>query len=60
NNQRISSNPRNRQIVQPSMNLGPDSQMQMVGGNGGNQLRQYAGLNVENQVVQNAVQNPGV
>ncbi|GKE00494.1 retrovirus-related pol polyprotein from transposon TNT 1-94 [Tanacetum coccineum] len=44
----------------------------MVGGNGGNQFRQYAGQNVwnqhgynsvqnvRNQVVQNAVQNPGV
>ncbi|GJU02819.1 retrovirus-related pol polyprotein from transposon TNT 1-94 [Tanacetum coccineum] len=46
--------------------------MQMVGGNGGNQFRQYAGQNVgnqngynavqnvRNQVVQNAVQNPSV
>nr|GEV82110.1 hypothetical protein [Tanacetum cinerariifolium] len=46
--------------------------MQMVGGNGGNQFRQYAGQNagnqngfnvvqnVRNQVVQNAVQNLGV
>nr|GEV81530.1 retrovirus-related Pol polyprotein from transposon TNT 1-94 [Tanacetum cinerariifolium] len=33
NNQRISSNPRNRQIAQPGMNLGQDRQMQMVGGN---------------------------
>nr|GFA18747.1 hypothetical protein [Tanacetum cinerariifolium] len=33
NNQRISSNPRNRQIAQPSMNMGQDRQMQMVGGN---------------------------
>ncbi|GJT24856.1 hypothetical protein Tco_0894793 [Tanacetum coccineum] len=31
-NQRISSNPRNRQIAQPSMNLGQDRQMQMVRG----------------------------
>ncbi|GJW53900.1 hypothetical protein Tco_0097985 [Tanacetum coccineum] len=72
NNQRISSNPRNRQIAQPGMNMGQDRQMQMVGGNGGNQFRQYAGQNVgnqnrynavqnvKNQVVQNAVQNPGV
>ncbi|GKA43243.1 hypothetical protein Tco_0735967 [Tanacetum coccineum] len=72
NNQRISSNPRNRQIAQPGMNMGQDRQMQMVGGNGGNQFRQYAGQNVGNQngynavqnvgnqVVQNAVQNPGV
>nr|GEU30399.1 copia protein [Tanacetum cinerariifolium] len=43
NNQRISSNPRNRQIGQPGMNMGQDRQMQMVGGNGGNQFRQYSG-----------------
>nr|GEZ00458.1 hypothetical protein [Tanacetum cinerariifolium] len=49
NNQRISSNPRNRQIAQPGMNIGQDRQMQMVGGNGGNQFRQYAGQNVGNQ-----------
>ncbi|GKC29053.1 hypothetical protein Tco_1036347, partial [Tanacetum coccineum] len=42
NNQRISSHPRNRQIAQPGMNLGQDRQMQMVGGNGRNQFRQYA------------------
>ncbi|GKC62117.1 hypothetical protein Tco_1089715 [Tanacetum coccineum] len=58
NNQRISSNPRNRQIAQPTINLGQDNQMQMVGGNRGNQFRQYAGQNVKNQVVQNlGVQN---
>nr|GEY13957.1 hypothetical protein [Tanacetum cinerariifolium] len=69
NNQRISSNPRNRQTAQPGMNMGQDRQMQMVGGNGGNQFRQYAGQNVrnlngynaiqnvENQVTQNAIQN---
>nr|GEX80894.1 hypothetical protein [Tanacetum cinerariifolium] len=34
NNQRISSNPRNRQIAQPGMNMGQDRQMQMVRGNG--------------------------
>nr|GFD05076.1 hypothetical protein [Tanacetum cinerariifolium] len=34
NNQRISSNPRNRQIAQPGMNMGQDKQMQMIGGNG--------------------------
>nr|GEX80060.1 hypothetical protein [Tanacetum cinerariifolium] len=51
NNQRISSNPRNRQIAQPGMNMGQDRQMQMVGGNGGNQFRQYAGnLNGYNAV----------
>nr|GFB82792.1 hypothetical protein [Tanacetum cinerariifolium] len=43
NNQRISSNPRNRQIAQPDMNMGQDRQMQMVGGNGGNQFRQGLG-----------------
>nr|GFD08908.1 hypothetical protein [Tanacetum cinerariifolium] len=37
---RISSNPRNRQIAQPGMNMGQERQMQMVGGNGGNQFRQ--------------------
>nr|GFC45119.1 hypothetical protein [Tanacetum cinerariifolium] len=68
NNQRISSNPRNRQIAQPGMNMGQDRQMQMIGGNGGNQFRQYAGnlngynavQNVRNQVAQNPrVQNVG-
>ncbi|GJR46877.1 hypothetical protein Tco_1314980 [Tanacetum coccineum] len=49
NNQRISSNHRNRKIAQPGMNLVQDNQMQMVGGNGGNQFRQYAGQNVGNQ-----------
>nr|GEZ73606.1 hypothetical protein [Tanacetum cinerariifolium] len=34
NNQRISSNPRNRQIAQPGMNMGQDRQIQMVEGNG--------------------------
>nr|GEV03201.1 hypothetical protein [Tanacetum cinerariifolium] len=49
NYQRISLNPRNRQIAQPGVNMGQDKKMQMVGGNGGNQFRQYAGQNVENQ-----------
>nr|GEV74113.1 hypothetical protein [Tanacetum cinerariifolium] len=31
NNQMISSNPRNRQVAQPGMNMGQDRQMQMVG-----------------------------
>nr|GEV50375.1 hypothetical protein [Tanacetum cinerariifolium] len=67
NNQKISSNPRNRQIAQPGMNMGQDKQMEMVGGNGGNQFRKYAGQNagnptgyndvIRNQVIQNAVQN---
>ncbi|GJW17037.1 hypothetical protein Tco_0024473 [Tanacetum coccineum] len=61
-----------KEIAQPGMNMGQDRQMQMVGGNGGNQFRQYTGQNVRNQngynavqnvrnqVVQNAVKNPGV
>nr|GEV94468.1 retrovirus-related Pol polyprotein from transposon TNT 1-94 [Tanacetum cinerariifolium] len=57
NNQRISSNPRNRQIAQPGMNMGQDRQMQMVRGNGGNQFRQYAGQNVGNLNGNNDVQN---
>nr|GEY89440.1 putative reverse transcriptase domain-containing protein [Tanacetum cinerariifolium] len=70
NNQRISSNPRNRQIAQSGMNMGQDRQMQIVRGNGGNQFRQYAGQNIgnlagyndiiENHVIQNVVQNPRV
>nr|GEU92534.1 putative ribonuclease H-like domain-containing protein [Tanacetum cinerariifolium] len=51
-NQKISSNPCNRQIAQPGMNLGQDRHMQMVGGNAtraegntngnnGNQIRCY-------------------
>ncbi|GKF38033.1 hypothetical protein Tco_0114791, partial [Tanacetum coccineum] len=36
-------------IARPGMNLGQDNQMQMVGGNGRNQFRQYAGHNVGNQ-----------
>nr|GFD32616.1 hypothetical protein [Tanacetum cinerariifolium] len=52
------------------MNMGQDRQMQMIGGNGGNQIRQYVGQNagnlngynevpdVKNQVAQNPrVQN---
>nr|GFB32955.1 hypothetical protein [Tanacetum cinerariifolium] len=38
NNQRISSNPCNRQITQPGMNMGQDRQMQMVGGNANQNL----------------------
>nr|GFD36669.1 hypothetical protein [Tanacetum cinerariifolium] len=42
NNKRISSNPRNRQIGQPGMNMGQDRQMQMIGaGQNGNQIRCY-------------------
>nr|GFC35447.1 hypothetical protein [Tanacetum cinerariifolium] len=57
NNQIISSNPRNRQIAQPGMNMGQDRQMQMIGGNGGNQFSQYAGKNAGNLNGYNAVQN---
>nr|GFD46810.1 hypothetical protein [Tanacetum cinerariifolium] len=39
------------------MNMGQDRQMQMIGGNGGNQFRQYAGLNARNLNGYNAVQN---
>nr|GEU95863.1 hypothetical protein [Tanacetum cinerariifolium] len=72
NNQRISSNPRNRQIAQPGIDMSQDRQMQMVGSNGKNQFRQYARQNVgnlngyndvwkvRNQVIQNAAQNPRV
>nr|GFA14153.1 hypothetical protein [Tanacetum cinerariifolium] len=35
--------------------MGRDRHIQMVGGNCGNQFRQYAGQNVRNLVVQNAV-----
>nr|GEY34133.1 hypothetical protein [Tanacetum cinerariifolium] len=50
NNQRISSNLRNKQIAQPGMNMDQDRKIQMVGGNGGNQFRQYAGQNAGNPV----------
>nr|GFA05376.1 hypothetical protein [Tanacetum cinerariifolium] len=72
NNQRISSNPCNRQIALPGMNMGQDRQMQMVRGNDGNQFRQYAWenvgnlngyndvQNVKNHVIQNVVQNPRI
>nr|GEV84986.1 hypothetical protein [Tanacetum cinerariifolium] len=51
----ISSNPRNRQIAQPGMNMGQDRQMQIVGGNGGNQFRQYVGQNAGNPAGYNDV-----
>nr|GEV99282.1 hypothetical protein [Tanacetum cinerariifolium] len=37
-----------KEIAQPGMNMGQDRQMQMVGGNSGNQFRQYAGQNARN------------
>nr|GFC75801.1 hypothetical protein [Tanacetum cinerariifolium] len=49
-------------IAPPGMNMGQDRQMQMVGGNGGNQFRQYAGNPagyndvIGNQINQNANQ----
>nr|GFA51899.1 hypothetical protein [Tanacetum cinerariifolium] len=43
NNQRISLNPHNRKIAQPGVNVGQDRQMQMVGGNSGNQFRSMLG-----------------
>ncbi|GJS16770.1 hypothetical protein Tco_0411242 [Tanacetum coccineum] len=36
------------------MNMRQDRHMQMVGGNGGNQFRQYAGQNAGNQIGYNA------
>nr|GEX65489.1 hypothetical protein [Tanacetum cinerariifolium] len=64
NNQRISSNPRNRQNAQPGMNMGQDRQMQMIRGNGGNQFRQYAGnpngYNVVHNVGNQVAPNPRV
>ncbi|GKD73149.1 hypothetical protein Tco_1331431, partial [Tanacetum coccineum] len=46
-----------KEIAQPGMNMGQDTHMQMVRGNGRNQFRQYAGQNVRNQNGYNAVQN---
>nr|GFB24936.1 hypothetical protein [Tanacetum cinerariifolium] len=41
NNQRISSNPRNRQIAQPGINMGQDRQMQMAEGQNAGNLNGY-------------------
>nr|GEZ59639.1 hypothetical protein [Tanacetum cinerariifolium] len=49
NNQRTSSNPRNRQIAQPVINMSQDRQTQNVRGNGGNQFRQYVGQVAQTQ-----------
>nr|GFB16236.1 hypothetical protein [Tanacetum cinerariifolium] len=57
NNQRTSSNPYNRQIAQPVMNMSQDRQIQNVGGNGENQFGQYAGQMAQNQQGYNAWQN---
>nr|GEX67196.1 hypothetical protein [Tanacetum cinerariifolium] len=59
NNQRISSNSRNRQIAQPGMNMGQDRQMQMVRGQNAGNPAEYNDA-IGNQVIQNAVQNPRV
>ncbi|GJR65728.1 ribonuclease H-like domain-containing protein [Tanacetum coccineum] len=50
------NNTYNYLIAQSGMNLGQDRHMQMVGGNEGNQFRQYAGQNIGNQNGYNAVQ----
>nr|GEX64145.1 ribonuclease H-like domain-containing protein [Tanacetum cinerariifolium] len=57
NNQRTSSNPRNRQIAQPGMNMSQDRQSQNIGGNSGNHFGQYAGQVAHNQQGYNAWQN---
>ncbi|GKE28117.1 integrase, catalytic region, zinc finger, CCHC-type containing protein [Tanacetum coccineum] len=49
NNQRPSSNPGNMQIAQPGMDTRQERQIQLFGGNGGNQFRQYAGKITRNQ-----------
>nr|GEU76032.1 retrovirus-related Pol polyprotein from transposon TNT 1-94 [Tanacetum cinerariifolium] len=59
NYQRTSSNPRNRQIAQPVMNMGQDRQTQNVGGNDGNQFGQYVRQVAHNQQGYNAWQNGG-
>nr|GFD44123.1 hypothetical protein [Tanacetum cinerariifolium] len=41
------------------MNMGQERQMQMIGGNGGNQFRQYAGQIAGNLNGYNEVQNVG-
>nr|GEV10868.1 reverse transcriptase domain-containing protein [Tanacetum cinerariifolium] len=51
---RTSSNPRNRQIAQPVINMSQDRQIQNVGGNGGNQFGQYARQVTQNQQGYNA------
>nr|GFA75554.1 hypothetical protein [Tanacetum cinerariifolium] len=53
--------PNPEDIIDPinAMNMGQDRQMQMVGGNGGNQFRQYARHNAGNLTGYNNVQNIG-
>nr|GEV75199.1 hypothetical protein [Tanacetum cinerariifolium] len=57
NNQRTSSNHHNRQIAQPVINMSQDKQIHNVGGNDGNQFRQYAGKVAHNQQGHIAWQN---
>ncbi|GKA45324.1 hypothetical protein Tco_0738120 [Tanacetum coccineum] len=59
NNQRSSTNPRNRQNAQPGMNMDQDRHMIMVEDNVENQFRLNAGQIVENQNRYNALQNVG-
>nr|GEZ25712.1 hypothetical protein [Tanacetum cinerariifolium] len=47
-------------IAQPSMNMGQDRQIQMIGGNGENQFRQYVGQNAGNMNGNQVAQNPRV
>nr|GEV86633.1 hypothetical protein [Tanacetum cinerariifolium] len=57
-NQQQSENfikPKKQADCSTGMNMGQDRQMQMVGGNGGNQFRQYVGLNVGNSAGYNDV-----
>nr|GEX07355.1 hypothetical protein [Tanacetum cinerariifolium] len=61
NNQRTSSNPPNRQIAQPGMNISQDRQIQNVGGNVAHNQQGYnAWQNGGIQVAENAVQNAGI
>ncbi|GKD36457.1 hypothetical protein Tco_1251966 [Tanacetum coccineum] len=72
NNQSSSSNLRNRQIAQPSMNMDQDIHILMVEDNVGNHFRPNAGQiagnqngynalnNVGNQLGHNAVQNSNI
>nr|GEY76343.1 hypothetical protein [Tanacetum cinerariifolium] len=57
NNQRTSSNPCNRQIAQPGMNMSQDRQSQNIRGNGRNQFGQYNGGNQNGLVVVPGIAN---
>nr|GFB27553.1 hypothetical protein [Tanacetum cinerariifolium] len=60
NNQMTSSNPRNRQLAQPVINMGQDRLTQNVRGNGRNQFGQYVGQVAQNKQGFNAWQNGGI